>query len=114
MARERRRSFRLKDALSVFRCTPEYLLEANFLTQDISQDGICLFTKNKIEIGTTLRLGIYVSEEKVPIVAEGRVLRRNETDNPQFPYMVALEFTNIDQLSRQRILKHIRFFLLKS
>ncbi len=114
MAKERRKSFRLKDALPVFRCSPEYLLESNALTQDISQDGICLFTKQKIEIGETLKIGIYVPEEKSPIMAEGRVLRRNQTDNPEFPYMVALEFINIDKKDSERILKHIRFFLLKS
>ncbi len=114
MAKERRKSFRLKDALTVFRCSPKYLLETGALTQDISQDGICLFTKFKMEIGEVLRLGIYVPEEKTPIMAEGRVLRRNETENPDFPYMVALEFVNIDESDRQRIIKHIRFFLLKN
>lgn len=114
MAKEKRKSFRLKDNLAVFRCSQDYLLETNFLTQDISQDGICLFTKSKIDIGQTLKLAIYVPEEKTPIIAEGRVLRRNETDNPDFPYLIALEFTNIDQASCQRVLKHIRFFLLKS
>lgn len=114
MARERRKFFRLKDSLAVFRCSAEYLLETNALTQDISQEGICLFVKQKIEIGETLKLGIYVPEEKTPIMAEAKVLRRNETDNPEFPYLVALEFSSIDEQSRQRILKHIRFFLLKS
>ncbi len=114
MAHEQRRSFRLKDRLSVFRCSPEYLLETNAYTQDISQDGICLFSKYKIDIGETLKIGIYVPEEKIPIIAETKVLRRNETDNPEFPYLIALEFSNIDEKARQRILKHIRFFLLKS
>ncbi len=114
MARERRKHFRLKDRLPVFRCSPEYLLENNAFTQDISQDGICLFTKYKIDIGEILKISIYVPEEKTPIIAEGKVLRRNETDNPRFPYLVALEFSNIDEKARQRILKHIRFFLLKN
>lgn len=114
MRRERRKSFRLEDTLTVVRCSPQYLLETNSLTQDISQDGICIFTKDKMEIGQTVKLGIYVPEEKLPIVAQAKVLRRNETDNPKFPYIIALEFSRIDQEARQRILKHIRFFLLKN
>ncbi|MCF7893622.1 MAG: PilZ domain-containing protein [Candidatus Omnitrophica bacterium] len=114
MRRERRKSFRLKDALTVVRCSPQYLLESNSLTQDISQNGICIFTKQKMPIGENVKLGIYVPEEKAPIVAEAQVLRRNETDNPENPYLIALEFNKIDEDARQRILKHIRFFLLKS
>lgn len=114
MKKERRKSFRLQDALPVFRCSPEYLFTANFLTQDISQDGICLFTKNRLEIGETVKLGIYIPEEKIPIMAKGKVLRRNETDNPEYPYLVAIEFEEIEDQARQRILKHIRFFLLKN
>jgi c-di-GMP-binding flagellar brake protein YcgR len=114
MKRERRQSFRLKDTLTVVRCSPEYLLESNSLTQDISQNGICILTKQKMEIGETVNLGIYVPEEKAPIVAKAQVLRRNETDNPKFPYIIALEFSKINEAARQRILKHIRFFLLKN
>lgn len=114
MQRERRKSFRLQDTLSVVRCSPKYLFESNSLTQDISQNGICLFTKQKMPIGDVVKLGIYVPEEKTPIVAKAKVLRRNETNNPDLPYLVALEFSEIDQSARKRILKHIRFFLLKS
>lgn len=114
MRRERRKSFRLKDRLSVVRCSPKYLFESNSLTEDISQDGICLFTKQKMAIGESVKLGIYVPEEKVPIIAEAKVLRRNETDNPNLPYLIALQFSKIDQGARNRILKHIRFFLLKN
>jgi c-di-GMP-binding flagellar brake protein YcgR len=114
MKRERRKSFRLKDRLAVVRCSLKYLLESNSLTQDISQNGICIFAKQKMAIGDIIKLGIYVPEEKVPIIAEAQVLRRNETGNPQLPYLIALEFSKIDQEARQRILKHIRFFLLKN
>ncbi len=114
MRRERRKFFRLTDRLSVVRCSTEYLFQTNSLTQDISQEGICIFTNQRMTIGDTVKLGIYVPEEKLPIVAEAKVLRRNETDNPKLPYLVALEFTKIDAEARQRILKHIRFFLLKS
>ncbi|MCF7870073.1 MAG: PilZ domain-containing protein [Candidatus Omnitrophica bacterium] len=114
MKRERRKSFRLKDTLTIVRCSPEYLFESNSLTQDISQNGICIFTKQKMEIGETVNLGIYVPEEKAPIAAKAQVLRRNETDNPEFPYLIALEFSKINEDARQRILKHIRFFLLKN
>ena len=113
MRNERRKNYRLKSRLSVVRCSLKYLFETNSLSRDISEYGICLLTENKIEIGEVVELGIYVPESKTPIMAKGEVVRRNETNDPKLPFLLGIKFIDIESSDREKILEHIRFYLLK-
>jgi c-di-GMP-binding flagellar brake protein YcgR len=114
MQGEKRRYFRLKDTLNVVRCPVKYLFESNALTRDISEGGICILTPHKMEIGERIELGIYVPESKTPILATGKIVRRNETNDPNYPFILGIEFIKINPEERNKILEHIRFYLLKS
>ncbi|MFA7676835.1 MAG: PilZ domain-containing protein [Candidatus Omnitrophota bacterium] len=111
--KNQRKSFRLKEPLAVVRCSVKYLLERNALSQDISENGICILTPYKMDIGETVELGIYVPESKTPILATGEVVRRNETNNPEFPFIVGIKFAKISPKSKNQIFNHIRFYLLQ-
>ena len=113
MRNEKRKNFRLEEPLSVVRCSMKYLLETHSLSRDISEDGICLVTPHKVEIGEILELGIYIPEAKEPIRATGEVVRRNQSDDPKYPYLLGIKFIKIAPQDSVRIREHIRFFLLK-
>ncbi|MCF7907507.1 MAG: PilZ domain-containing protein [Candidatus Omnitrophica bacterium] len=108
-----RKHFRLKAKLNVFRCPVKYLFEHNALSEDISEDGICLMTPYKLDIGERMDLSIYVPEKKEPIIATAEVVRRNETNDRNYPYLIGMKFRKISQDSKKQILDHIRFYLLK-
>ena len=58
MTEERRKQARFRKTLKVFLCPTKYLLQTNALSRDISENGICLVSPYKIEIGETVKLGI--------------------------------------------------------
>ncbi|MBU1112834.1 MAG: PilZ domain-containing protein [Candidatus Omnitrophica bacterium] len=113
MKANKRKHFRLKEQLSVFRCPVKYLFEHNALSQDISENGICLLAAYRMDIGEKVDLNIYLPESKEPIVAGAEVVRRNETNDPKYPYLMGLKFIRINQEARAEIVKHIKFYLLK-
>ncbi|MDD4294339.1 MAG: PilZ domain-containing protein [Candidatus Omnitrophica bacterium] len=110
---ERRQNIRVKKTLSVVQCDSEYLLEHNYLSMDISENGICLLSTNRIEIGEDITLGIYLPESKIPVVATGSVVRRNETGDEKYPYLVGIQFTQINDTDYERIQAHIRYYTLQ-
>lgn len=113
MDTNRRKHFRIKDKLSVFRCPVKYLFEHNALSTDISEDGICLMATYMLEIGERIDLNIYIPESKEPIIATAEVVRRNETNDPQYPYLMGMKFKKISRKAKEQVLEHIRFYLLK-
>ena len=108
-----RKHFRLKAKLKVFRCPVKYLFEHNALSEDISEGGICLMTPYKLNIGERVDLSIYLPEKKEPIIATAEVVRRNETNDSQYPYLMGMKFRKINLEAKKQILDHIRFYLLK-
>jgi hypothetical protein len=86
------------------------LLKNDLLTKDISEDGICVLTPYKVDIGETIELGIYLPDSKVPVLTTGKVMRRNETNDPQFPFILGIRFIEIDPSAYQQIIKHIRYY----
>lgn len=114
ITKERRRNPRIKETLKVIRCGTKYLLETNALSKDISENGICILTPYRMEIGETLNLGIYLPEYKKPIIATGRVVRRVETNDKLYPYILGIEFIKINQDGYKKIVDHIKFYILKN
>lgn len=113
MTQERRKKVRLEKSLSITHCPSKYLLRSNALSRDISEDGICLLTSHKMEIGETIELGIYLPDAKKPVEATGEVVRRNETNDPNLPFLLGIKFTKIDSKIREHILDQLRFYMLK-
>jgi len=113
MVKERRGTVRVEKCLTVVRCSTKYLFETNSLSQDISEDGICLLTPHRIEIGEILKLGIYLPKFKKPVRVTAKVLRRNETNNPKFPFILGMQFLNITKEAYHQIINHIRYYALK-
>ncbi|MCK4917924.1 MAG: PilZ domain-containing protein [Candidatus Omnitrophica bacterium] len=111
MKNERRKNYRLRDCLTVVRCPLKYLFDKNYFSKDISEEGMCLFTNSKLEIGKTLKLGVYLPEEKSPLIILGKVVRRHVTDDPDQPYLLGIEFVDIEENIKNKILSHIRFYL---
>jgi len=112
MTKERRKSMRVKETLSIVRCPLKYLFDTNALSRDISEDGICMFCSKSVAIGESIKLGIYLPEHKVPITAVGEVVRRNETNDPKLPFMLGIKFTEINPEDKQKIAEHVRFYML--
>ena len=112
MTKERRKSIRLEETLSVVRCPIKYLFDTNALSRDISEDGICILCSNKVEIGQSIKLGIYLPEYKIPITALGEVMRRNETGDAKFPFMLGIQFTKISPDDKQKISEHVHFYMI--
>ncbi len=113
MKKERRKNYRLRDCLPVMRCPLKYLFDKNYFSKDISEEGMCLFTTLKLEIGKILKLGVYLPEQKAPVIITGKIVRRHETDDPDNPYLLGVEFVDVEKNVRNKILSHIRFYLQK-
>ncbi|UCC94824.1 MAG: PilZ domain-containing protein [Candidatus Omnitrophota bacterium] len=111
--KERRKHFRLKKSLTAIRCSSKYLLENNYLSRDISEDGICLLSHHGMNIGEKIKLGIYLPEFKKPVIAVGEVIRQHETNDLRFPYMLGIKFIKINPVAYHQIRNHIRYYALK-
>lgn len=107
---ERRKRARLNKAIMITLCPSQYLLRTNALSRDISEDGICLVSPFKIDIGQTIELSIHLPEFKKPAVVKGEIIRRNETDDPQYPYLMGIKFISISSSVRQQLQEHMRFY----
>ena len=111
---ERRRYLRRKESFTVTLCSTEYLFKKNLLTKDISEDGICLLSPYKIEIGEIIELCIYLPESKKPVTARGKVLRRNEVNDKNYPFIMGIQFVDIPGDDYKQILKHLRYYFVEN
>lgn len=111
---ERRKRVRLNKTTMITLCPSQYLLRTNALSRDISEDGICLVSPYKIDIGQTIELSIHLPEFKKPAFVVGEVVRRNETDDPQYPYLMGIKFITITPSVRQQLQEHMRFYRVES
>ena len=111
---DRRKGERVNKSFGVTLCPSQYLLRTNALSRDISEDGICLVSPDKIEIGQKIELGIHLPEFKKPEVIVGEVVRRNETDDPKYPYLMGIKFISIDPHVLQQLQEHMRFYIVQS
>ena len=112
--KERRKYSRKSESVNVALCPSKYLLEKDLLSKDISEDGICLLSPYRIEIGETIELGIYLPESKKPVITKGKVLRRNEVNDENYPFIMGIQFVDIPGDDYKQILKHIRYYFLEN
>ena len=103
---DRRKGLRVNKSFSVTLCPSQYLLRTNALSRDISEDGICLVSPYKLDIGQVIELGVHLPEFKKPAVIVGEVIRRNETDDPEYPYLMGIKFTTISAELQEQLQEH--------
>lgn len=111
--KERRKYNRYDELLKVTLCPSKYLFEHDALSHDISEGGICLFTNYKIEIDQPIKLKIYLPELKKPVLTLGKVIRRNETNDAQFSYLLGIQFTKISPEDHHKITNHLKYYIVK-
>ena len=82
-------------------------------TKNISGGGVCLVTREKMELGTYLAMDIKFPSSKTPILAGGRVVWSTESSlgsspagHPRFDNGV--EFVQISDLDQSRIIEHVK------
>ena len=111
---ERRKHPRIKDTLKVTLCSSQYLLDHDLLTKDISEGGICLLSPYYMELGKTVELGIYLPDQRKPLITTGKIMKRNETNDVKFPFILGIEFVDIDSESYKHICNYIRYYSPKT
>ncbi|MBD3264413.1 MAG: hypothetical protein GF375_04845 [Candidatus Omnitrophica bacterium] len=110
--KERRKHPRLENSFKVELCSVRYLLASNSLSSDISQDGVCLFSPFKMQIGELVRLNIHLPEFNEAVSILGEVVRRNRTNDTKYPYMLGIKFTVVPPDALEKLKEHIRFYAL--
>jgi c-di-GMP-binding flagellar brake protein YcgR len=83
-------------------------LHSNCRTQDISEGGIRLNLYQRVEKGTTLKLGIYLQDFGEPAWVFGNVVWMRETPGKEYPYEAGIEFDFFNPSFRSRIQNHIQ------
>ena len=70
------------------------------LAKDLSREGLCVKTKHKLSIGTTLELSLNVPGDNLPVFATGKVAWADGIE-------AGLKLTKITQKDRARVLEHV-------
>ena len=70
------------------------------LAKDLSREGLCVKTKHKLPIGTTLELSLNVPGDNLPVFATGKVAWADGIE-------AGLRLTKISPKDRARVLEHV-------
>ena len=106
-----RRFDRISHSLKISYQIANDTLHVNCQTKDISEKGIRLNLYQKIEIGTTLKIGIYFQGSVEPVWVIGKVVWLKATPNREYPFEAGIEFTFLDNSSRIKFKNHIQNIL---
>jgi hypothetical protein len=68
------------------------LLDSKGAIQNVSVGGICLNLYQKIKVGATLKLGVYLPDITEPAWALGKLVWTRETPRREYPYEAGIEF----------------------
>ena len=96
--------------------TPEKQLDAK--TKNISAGGMCLVTREKMELGTVVAMEIRFPQMREPILTTSRIIWCSESKlgpNPagHMRFDNGIEFTQISEADRQQIIKYVKTELEK-
>jgi len=105
---ERRRYVRISDSLKINYRIATYALRSNCRSADISEGGIRFNLYQKLEIGATLKLEIYLKDSAEPLSAIGRVAWTKETPGKEYPFEAGIEFNVFAPSFRSEIKNHIQ------
>ncbi len=103
-----RRYERINHSLKISYQIANDTLHVDCQTKDISEKGIRLNLYQKIEIGTTLKLGIYFQGSEEPVWVIGKVVWLKATPKREYPFEAGIEFTFLDASSRFKHQNHIK------
>lgn len=70
------------------------------LAKDLSREGLCVKTKHKLSIGTTLELSLNVPGDNLPVFATGKVAWADGIE-------AGVKLTKISPKDRSRVLEHV-------
>ncbi len=70
------------------------------LAKDLSREGLCVKTKQKLPVGTTLELSMSVPGDNLPVFATGKVAWADGLE-------AGLKLTKINLKDRARVLEHV-------
>jgi len=105
---ERRRYSRISNSLRINYQIANEDLRSTCRSADISEGGIRFSLYQKLEIGTTLKLGIYLQGSTEPVLAIGTVVWTKETPGKEYPFEAGIEFNVFDPSLRSKIQNHIQ------
>ena len=82
-------------------------------TKNIGGGGVCLVTREKMPLGAYLAMDMKFPGSKKPILAGGRVIWSNESRLGPSPaghqrFDNGIEFVQIEDVDRQRIIEHVK------
>ena len=105
--KEHRKSFRINNLLRI-----EYQLGSdtkhpNCRSEDISDTGIRFDLYQKLEVGVSLKLWIFLQDLAEPVLAFGKVAWIKETPGKEYPFEAGIEFSLMDLTSSSKIKNHI-------
>ncbi len=79
----------------------------NTVCKNISAGGICFPVRENIEQNTLLEVNIYVRETNKMIKTQGRVAWAKRREDKSYPYIIGVEFTDIEDAERDFILCYV-------
>ena len=106
--KERRRYVRISDSLKINYRLAADALRANCRSADISEGGIRFNLYQKLEIGDTLKLEIYLKGSAEPLSAIGMVAWTRETPGKEYPFEAGIEFNVFAHSFLNEIKTHIQ------
>ena len=105
---KRRRYSRISNSLRINYHITNDPLRFNSRSIDICEGGIRFGLYQKLKIGTTLKLGIYLQDLAEPILLVGTVTWTRETPGKEYLYEAGIEFNVFDPALRSKIQNHIQ------
>ncbi|KAA3613959.1 MAG: PilZ domain-containing protein [Calditrichaeota bacterium] len=81
---------------------------ASTFTKNISGGGLYCYIQNPLMVGELLPLEVFLPDEKKPIVAKGRIVRKDELKKPDVSLKAyGFNFEKINELDRAKIIKYL-------
>ena len=106
--KERRRYVRISESLKINYRIVTDALRPNCRSTDISEGGIRFNLYQKLKIGATLKLEIYLKDFPEPLMAISRVVWTKETPGKEYPFEAGIEFDISAPSFRSGIINHIQ------
>jgi len=106
--KERRRYVRISDSLKINYRLAADALRTNCRSTDISEGGIRFNLYQKLEIGDTLKLEIYLKGSAEPLLGIGMVAWTRETSGKEYPFEAGIEFNIFAHSFLNEIKTHIQ------
>jgi twitching motility protein PilT len=82
----------------------KYEVPATTFAKDISASGIGFYMKEKIQVGTRLRVSLYVSDDE-KIFLNGKIRRIVEVNGETWPFFAGLQFEDISSNEKSKFEK---------